>query len=92
MVSPHFPMFGGDRSSAKGYIKCLICHVTSQNNLIGWELFIIYQHLTKFDEHSCCNSKYKMFLVCHGINTLRANPTKWSNTLKKFVGNSRRIF
>ena len=25
------------------------------------------------------------------INTLRANPTKWPNTLKQFVGNSRRI-
>ena len=25
------------------------------------------------------------------INPLSANPTKWSNTLKQFVGNSRRI-
>ena len=24
-------------------------------------------------------------------NSLSANPTKWSNTLKQFVGNSRRI-
>ena len=26
------------------------------------------------------------------VNPLSAKPTKWSNTLKQFVGNSRRIF
>ena len=67
MVSHHFPMFGDDWSSARGDTKYLICHVTSQNNLIGWEFFIIYQQLTKFGEHSYCSSKDKMFLVCHGI-------------------------
>ena len=28
----------------------------------------------------------------NGFNPLSANPTKWSNTLKQFVGKSRRIF
>ena len=35
---------------------------------------------TNFDE--CIDS----------FNSLSANPTKWSNTRKQFVGNSRRIF
>ena len=26
-----------------------------------------------------------------GLTPLNANPTKWSNTLKQFIGNSRRI-
>ena len=26
-----------------------------------------------------------------GVNPLSANPTKWSNTLKQFFGNSQRI-
>ena len=34
MVSYHFPMFGGDWSSAKVDLKYLICHVTSQNDVI----------------------------------------------------------
>ena len=30
-------------------------------------------------------------ILCPNINPLSANPTKWSNTLKEFVGNSQRI-
>ena len=32
-----------------------------------------------------------MQLEWQTFDSLSANPTKWSNTLKKFVGNSRRI-
>ena len=38
--------------------------------------------------------KFLLFFVNYmsfAIDPLSANPTKWSNTLKKFVGNSRRI-
>ena len=30
-------------------------------------------------------------MVLATINPLSGNPTKWSNTLKQFVGNSRRV-
>ena len=30
-------------------------------------------------------------ICCEYFNPLIANPTKWSNTLKQFVGKSRRI-
>ena len=35
MVTHHFAMFGGHWSSANGDVKYLICHVTSQNHVIG---------------------------------------------------------
>ena len=34
---------------------------------------------------------YKKPQIVRNINPLSANPTKWSKTLKQFVGNSRRI-
>ena len=34
---------------------------------------------------------FYLILFFYIINPLSANPTKWSNTLKQFVGNSRRI-
>ena len=33
----------------------------------------------------------QVFSVNYSINPLSATPTKWSNTLKKFVGKSRQI-
>ena len=35
MVNHHFAIFGGHWSSANGDVKYLICHVTSQNHVIG---------------------------------------------------------
>ena len=34
---------------------------------------------------------HSLLLILGEFNPLSANPTKWSNTLKQFVGNSRRI-
>ena len=34
----------------------------------------------------CGESCYKKVACLHVLNPLSANPTKWSNTLKQFVG------
>ena len=38
-----------------------------------------------------CFLKHLKFLGIQNLNTLSANPTKWSNTPKQFVGNNRQI-
>ena len=35
--------------------------------------------------------RFEKFNFASNVNPLSANPTKWSNTLKQFVGSSRRI-
>ena len=73
MVSHHLGMFGGFLSSAKGDMKYLMCHMTSENNAIEksklyeWELFMICHHLAKFGGGRYCSNRDIMFLVCHVV-------------------------
>ena len=59
-------------------------------DLIWWSIYRYFKHLVK---HAWWNyfPKSFMILVWLGLNPLSFNPTKWSNTLKQFVGNSQRI-
>ena len=57
-------------------IKCILTLVLKLHDLF----WIIYMILLRVRNQKTT------------INPLRANPTKWSNTLKQFVGFCRRIF
>ena len=65
---------------------CLDNGVTSSEALIKLYCVNCLEILEKFSvlQENPCNIDH--------INSLSANPTKWSNTLKQFLGNSRRIF
>ena len=54
--------------------------MNAQSNYI----FSIASILEEYLNHS---QAYTMELFCKVVNPLSANPTKWSNTLKQFVGN-----
>ena len=51
---------------------------------------LLYRCIAQTEAVAWRRSVKKVFLKID-LNPLSANPTKWSNTLKQFVGNSRRV-
>ena len=47
----------------------------------------IFSTASILEEYLNHSQAYTMELFCKVVNPLSANPTKWSNTLKQFVGN-----
>ena len=68
----------------------LIWNQTSSSWMSSWEFRVYFRGL--FPIFFCCDNDtlfivINLFIAKNWFNPLSVNPTKWSNTLKQFVGN-----
>ena len=76
----------------KNFIFCALKIWRSSNNGVSTYLFKINNKDHAYcSDNSTVDFPQNKFIGYKFLNPLCANPTKWSNTLKQFVGKSRRI-
>ena len=66
-------------------LKNILLDTASVQDVIG---LVLYKYLAEDRNHRI---QVRLKFNFDILKPLSANPTKWSNTLKQFIGNSRRI-